>query len=137
MMNSQRRTRRGQRRSVAKERLWRRHVAQQARSKLSVRQYCGQVGLSEPSFYAWRRELAERDSATGEPARLETRANHAGPAPARASSPPPTSFLPVTIAAPAAAPIELVLPSGLLVRVAAHDAAALRTVLTVLEGRAC
>jgi len=32
------------------------------RSGLSVRAFCEQQDLSQPSFYAWRRTLAERDA---------------------------------------------------------------------------
>lgn len=51
----------GPSRSAAKERYWRKHVGDQARGGLTARAYCQRNGLSEPSFYAWRRELAERD----------------------------------------------------------------------------
>ena len=53
----------GPARSAAKERYWRKHVGDQARSGLTARAYCQRKGLSEPSFYAWRRELARRDDA--------------------------------------------------------------------------
>lgn len=36
---------------------WREQVAEQARSGLSVRQYCERAQIGEPSFYAWRRRL--------------------------------------------------------------------------------
>lgn len=55
--------------------------------------------------------------------------------PRKANSAP--RFLPVNIAATAASPIEVLLPSGLIVRVPAHDTAALRTVLELLERPAC
>ena len=32
--------------SAAKERLWRQHVSRHARSKLTVRDYCAQAGIS-------------------------------------------------------------------------------------------
>ena len=63
---------RGPRRNAAKERMWRRHVLRQAKGRRSVREYCAVAGISEPSFYAWRRELAERDAAAGTmPAQLQ------------------------------------------------------------------
>jgi hypothetical protein len=31
-------------------------------SGLSARAFCAREGLAEPSFYSWRRTLAERDS---------------------------------------------------------------------------
>ena len=47
----------------SKERFWRRVLRQWRGSGLSVRAFCEEQGLSEPSFYAWRRALAERDAA--------------------------------------------------------------------------
>jgi hypothetical protein len=140
MGNVQRPTGHGPARSAAKERLWRQHVSRQARSKLTVRDFCAQAGISEPSFYSWRNELARRDSVTGRPARSE-------PAAPRRTATSTPRFLPVTIAHPGqgtrplagavASHVEVVLPSGLLVRVPAQDLAALRTVLELLEQRSC
>jgi transposase-like protein len=48
-------------RDAAKERFWRRAVAEQRRSGLTIREFCSRRSLSEPLFYAWRRELAQRD----------------------------------------------------------------------------
>lgn len=48
-------------RSVEKERFWREVVAEQGESGLSVRAFCQRKGISENSFYAWRRELKRRD----------------------------------------------------------------------------
>jgi hypothetical protein len=49
------------RRSAEKESYWRRQLEGQAASGLSVRRYCRERGLSEPSFYVWRKELQKRD----------------------------------------------------------------------------
>jgi hypothetical protein len=49
-------------RSRGKERFWRSRVRRWRKSGLSVRAFCADEGLSEPSFYAWRRILAERDT---------------------------------------------------------------------------
>jgi len=49
-----------QRRS-SKERFWRRMVRQWRSSGLSIREFCTEQDISEPSFYAWRRTIAERD----------------------------------------------------------------------------
>ena len=49
-------------RDRGKERFWRTMVRQWRRSGLSVRAFCEEQRLSEPSFYAWRRILRERDS---------------------------------------------------------------------------
>jgi hypothetical protein len=48
-------------RNVAKEQFWRKVVAEQRRSRLTVRAFCESRGLTESSFYAWRAELARRD----------------------------------------------------------------------------
>ena len=49
------------RQSGEREAYWRDQVRRQTSSGLSVRRFCEDAGLSEPSFYAWRRRLAERD----------------------------------------------------------------------------
>jgi len=48
-------------RSAAKEACWRERLQNQAGSGLSVRAFCRREGVSEPSFYSWRRELDKRD----------------------------------------------------------------------------
>ena len=45
-----------------KEEFWRFVLSQWIESGLSVRDFCRQEGLSEPSFYAWRRKIADRDA---------------------------------------------------------------------------
>ena len=135
MSNAQRSTGHGAAPSTAKERMWRQHVSRHGRSKLTVRDYCVQAGISEPSFYAWRSELARRDSVNGRIARSEPTA------PRRAVTSTPR-FVPVAIAGypPAgavASHVEVVLRSGLVIRVPARDTAALRTVLELLEPRPC
>ena len=50
-------------RDAAKEHRWRELLGRQASSGLSVREFCRAERLSEPSFYAWRRTLAEREGA--------------------------------------------------------------------------
>ena len=50
-----------QRRS-SKEQFWRRMVRQWRSSGLSIRDFCDDQDISEPSFYAWRRIIAQRDA---------------------------------------------------------------------------
>ncbi len=45
-----------------KEQFWRLVLEEQTSSGLSIRAFCKQEGLSEPSFYSWRRTISERDS---------------------------------------------------------------------------
>ena len=47
-------------RDRAKEQQWRRLIAEWRRSQLNIRVFCLQRQLSEASFHAWRRTLAER-----------------------------------------------------------------------------
>src|ERR1700747_2364690 len=39
---------------------WAERIAAQRRSGMSVKQFCKQQGLTECSFYAWRKRLQER-----------------------------------------------------------------------------
>ena len=41
---------------------WRQRLRRFARSKLSVAEFCRQEKVSVPSFYQWRKRLADRDS---------------------------------------------------------------------------
>ena len=79
------------------ERRWRDLIRRWRNSDLTVRDFCADHDISEPSFYAWRRELARRDQAQAAPAT-------------------PT-FVPVRVAP--AAGIEVVLTTGVIVRVPA------------------
>jgi transposase-like protein len=102
-----------------KERYWQSIVRRWERSKQTVRAFCGEHGLSEPSFYAWRRTLAER-------VQLAVEAKP-GVLPA---------FVPVRVAPNSAATsvLEVVAGSGRVVRVPpGFDAATLRSLLAVLE----
>lgn len=53
--------RKGPQRDAEKERFWREIIRRQLRSGQSIRGFCRDEALSEPSFYAWRRELKQRD----------------------------------------------------------------------------
>ena len=92
---------RGQR-DRAKERDWRRIVREWRRSGLSVREFCDWQEVAEPSFYAWRRELARRDEEAA-PAACSSRAKSArrdtGKGSSRAAAP---AFVPVRVVANAA-----------------------------------
>lgn len=50
-------------RDGVKEQSWRDLLARQDASRFSVAEFCRREGLSQPSFYAWRRTIAERDGA--------------------------------------------------------------------------
>lgn len=117
-------------RDGAKERFWRQAIQQWRRSGLSIRAFCIERDLSEPSFYAWRRLIRDRDQ------HVKKGASRADVAP----DTPPT-FVPVQVVAATPAPvavIELVLRAGGVVRVPpGFDAATLRQLLAVLEEPSC
>jgi hypothetical protein len=100
-----------------KEQLWRRIISQWQHSGLSIRAFCQRHGLAEPTFYAWRRTLRERDAAA-------------------------VPFVPVHVLPdePALSPddptpaLELVLRGGRRLRIApGFDAATLQRLLALLE----
>ena len=104
--------------SSSKEQFWRRMMRLWRSSGLSVRAFCEEQGFSQPSFYAWRRTLAERDAAA-------------------------VPFVPVRIAAEPQAPskadgsagaVELVLNDGRRLRVGpGFDGPTLKRLLGLLE----
>lgn len=129
---------RGRRCSIAKERFWREHLASQATGGISVRAYCRRHALKEPSFYAWRRELAKRDR-LGAPVRTATRRGSiAANSLARGTARQPQAVgfvrLDVSPAEMHVGPvIEIVLPGDVRVRVPAGAAGShLREVLAAL-----
>lgn len=115
-------------RDTAKARHWRRMISAQRGSGVSVRAFCSQQRLSEPSFYAWRRTLAQRKAV----ARRTRRRNPGAP-----------GFVNLTPRGPAplaaamfqpAAPLELVHSCGHVLRIAAScDAQTLSMVLSALS----
>jgi transposase len=115
-------------RDSAKERSWRLHFARWRSSGLSVRAYCQAQGLSEPSFYAWRRLLSERPSDATAARGLE------------ATTP---AFIPVRLIdepnpGAAATTLEVVLRGGRVVRVTpGFRADTLRELVAALEERSC
>jgi transposase-like protein len=113
---------RGRERDVDKERVWRDAIRRWHSSGQTIRGFCRQRGLSEAAFHAWRRTIARRDERAVPAASPERRPTFV---PLRATPPP---------AAPAAAPLELVLGAGRVVRVSpGFDAATLQALLAALE----
>jgi hypothetical protein len=104
----------GKPRDPRKEQQWRRWIRQWQSSGLSVRAFCDRHGLAQPSFYAWRRLIQQRDAELG-------------------------TLLPVQLVpeveAHAGSRFEVVLAGGRIVRVPpGFDTATLRQLLAVLEG---
>jgi hypothetical protein len=117
-------------RDRAKEQQWRRLIAEWRRSQLNIRAFCEERQLSEPSFHAWRRTLAER--AREQTARRRRQAS-------REQLP---AFVPLQVTPEVsddASGIEVVLASGHVLRVrSGFDVETLRQLLAVLaEVRSC
>ena len=109
------------------EQFWRRHLCRQPASGLTIREYCRKHALREPSFYAWRTIISERDQVT----RPECDA---------VPSPEP-AFLPVTFSEPQArhrdAAIDIRLANGSRIRVRSGcDRSLLADVLAMLHASA-
>jgi hypothetical protein len=91
---------------------WREWITEQERSGWSARRFCKERGLSEGSFYAWRKRLREQGPVRF--ALVERGPQHPAPA--------------------AEAALELVLATGERLRIGAGvDAITLRTVLQALR----
>ena len=121
----------GKRRDPAKENFWRRTIRDQQRGGLSVRDFCKREGLKDGAFRSWRQELPRRDRGASVAPRGEL--TEAVPAilPVRVVDPEGIATCP-------APPIEIVLPTGLTVRVpSGFDPYTLGHVLAVPEGRPC
>jgi transposase len=103
----------GKPRDPRKEQLWRRWLQLWQNSGLSVRAFCDCHGLAQPSFYAWRRELKQRDAAT--------------------TTLVPVRVIPDSEPAPAGS-VDVVLAGGRRLRVTpGFDPATLRQLLALLE----
>jgi hypothetical protein len=107
----------GRARDERKERQWRRWIRDWQASGLSARAFCERRGLTVGGFYTWRRVLQRRDAEKA-------------------------TFVPVQVVADAVltpvSALEVVLTDGRTVRVTpGFDAATLRKLLAVLEGRPC
>jgi transposase-like protein len=46
----------------ARSEYWRERIAEQERSGLSVQQFCEEQGLTEQSFYVWRKRLKKQQA---------------------------------------------------------------------------
>jgi transposase len=107
----------------ALEDLWRQRLQRFERSGLSAVAFCAKEGVSAPSFYAWRQRLRQRTS--------EQVAGTARPADGAAR------LVPVRLL-PLAAPVEVVLPGGLVLRLPPGcDLDFVRSLVATLGGRPC
>ncbi len=106
----------GRKQNQSAETVWRDRLARFRKSKLTVPQFCRREGVSDPSFYKWRKRL-EVDSQEAE------RVQQSGP-PKTIKQP----FVPVSV--PASIFSEVEFPNGVRIRVPATNAEALRVAIT-------
>ena len=110
-----------QNRSAEKESFWRLALEEFGESGLSARAFCAREGLSEASFYAWRRTLGKRDA---EGSRASRR---------------PAELISVEVVASTGdeSALELTTPGGYTLRIPPHVAPArLAAVLAAISGGA-
>ena len=108
------------------EQFWRRHLRRQSASGRTIRDYCREHGLREPSFYAWRRSIRQRDHST------PCSVGHT------VSPSTPPAFLPVAIVDSRphhqATPIDIHIANGCRIRVRSGcDRVLLAEVLAILR----
>ena len=92
--------RKGSVRDAGREERWRGLISRQRSGGAGIREFCAAEGVPESAFYYWRRELVRRDSE-------KQSAGNSG------------SFVPVRLAGSFAAPVELELGSGRVLRLGA------------------
>ena len=115
-------------RNSQKEAYWRDIVKRQARSGLSVRSFCSEQDISEPSFYGWRKKLAQRDQQV---VATSSRSSKNG----AASSDTGPAFIPLAVADSGHA-LEIVHPLGYRVRITGEvNARSLKQVFDALDQR--
>jgi hypothetical protein len=114
-------------RDPAKEQYWRRLLRQWQRSGLTPREFCDEQRITEPSFYAWRREIARRDQQASK--RRKRQSPRTIPAFIKLAINDEVSMLPA---------IEVVLSERRLLRVRpGFDADLLRQLVRILEEPPC
>ncbi len=118
----------------------RRIVAESLGPDLTPTEVARKYRISSGLLYTWRQQLVSLPASVVTRAPMQFAAVELAPGASAAVSSPPRSQTPTPTGSPSLAQadglIEIVLPSGVLVRVDAHvDGRALRRVLGVLEGR--
>lgn len=107
---------------------WREILERQAGSPLSVRGFCAAEGISEPSFYAWRKRLRTRKEKSMGTVRKGARREQA--------SENAQLFIPLQLLG-AASTLEIVHPLGYRIQVNGDvNPVALRHVIETLDERA-
>lgn len=113
-------------RSTETEARWREILQRQAGSGQSVRRFCASAGISEPSFYSWRKRL--RESEDGRSRARQPKSSEEMPDDA-------TLFIPLKLVDDAAT-LEIVHPGGYRIQVTGDvNPVVLRHVIEALDAR--
>ena len=108
----------GRKKISGAEAVWRERLARFDRGDWTVAEFCRREGVSNPSFYRWRKRFEQRDR----------QARCVEPADQEASvAERPGRFLPVNVAGLSVAEVEF--PNGIKIRLPATNAEVLRTVI--------
>ena len=105
---------RGQR-DLRLERQWRERMDQCQASGLSIREFCVRNGLSEPTFYFWKRELRIRDQASSKASLAQLK------------------FVPVTVLPSVTLSVEVRCPSGHVVCLPSCEVSVLASLFAALK----
>jgi hypothetical protein len=109
--------RKGSGRDAGREPRWRDLISRHRAGEMRVREFCAAQGVAESAFYYWRRELERRDS------EKKTRGAQSSGA-----------FVPVRLGGGFAAPVELELASGRVLRLGgAFEPARVAELVKLLE----
>lgn len=115
----------GHKQSSGAEAVWLERLARFGRSGMTVAEFCRCEGVSDPSFYQWRKRLQQGGGRGKRTGRQEC---------ARPGVEQTGDFLPVHVVG--LATVEIELPNGIRIRVPAANAEALRTAI-LSAGDAC
>ena len=109
----------GRKQNHAAESVWRGRLARFRKSGLTVLEFCRREGVSNPSFYQWRKRLGKDQQRS-----KRVRRSDDGSATTGGSNP----FVAVNVSS-SSAMAEVEFPNGVRIRVPATNAEALRTVI--------
>ena len=106
-------------RNESTEAVWRDRLARFGESGLTVKEFCRTEGVSDPSFYQWRKRLE------GSQSRTRTRSRRSSKRTAKSVKAQP--FVPVSVSSLDSVEVEF--PNGVQIRIPANNVEALRVVI--------
>jgi transposase-like protein len=128
------------RRDPVKERFWRETLRRQVESGQSVRAFCRERQLTESAFYFWRRELKQREGRNPLPPSRTSDAEKKRNVTSDTENEANVLFVPVvaeSVAEATVSSIEMVLPSGAVLRLSGGGTDAVAEMIAALEARLC